>query len=287
MILGIHSTKSSHVLDDKSDADDLSTAIKRDVDALNLNAVQIFTYGPQNLLPNKINYDKVVENTKDIDLTVHSSYLSVGIWKVLDDTSEGKIKQRVSSIEAQLLSCKKIGAWGLVLHVTKVLPEIVANIMKKYLLPISKKTKVKLVLEMVSSKASNDTYETPEKINRLTDLIGEGNWGWCVDTAHLWGAGVDIKEYKQMYNWLDSIKDKKKILMFHLNGSSVERGSGKDVHEIPFSPHDKIWYKVYNPGAKAVVEFAIKHSSTMIMEINRGKEEHVRDTIKRILQYDK
>ena len=84
MILGIHSTKSSHVLDDKSDADDLSDPIKRDVDALNLNAVQIFTYGPQNLLPNKINYDKV-NAIRGLNLTfVTSAKDDSSAFKLLD-----------------------------------------------------------------------------------------------------------------------------------------------------------------------------------------------------------
>ena len=42
----------------------LSDAILRDVSALNINAVQIFTYGPQYLTPNKINFPAVVEATK-------------------------------------------------------------------------------------------------------------------------------------------------------------------------------------------------------------------------------
>lgn len=280
MLLGVHVTKSSHVLDDKTNAKDLSDAIKRDVEKLGLNAVQVFTYGPQYVVPNKINFEEVKKVTHDLDLTVHSAYATTGIWKVsTENHTDADSKKKLDIFKMQLLSCMKIGAWGMVLHVTKQYPDILADTMT-LLKPLSKKSGIKVILEMVANKADPDkTYETPEKIDNLTTLIGpkEQWWGWTIDTAHLWGAGVDIKSYASMKGWLNRLTYKKKIVQFHLNGSSANCGSGKDKHEIAFSPDDKIWYgvKPEDSGVRAVVEFALENSITIICEINRGTEKEV------------
>lgn len=285
--LGVHVTKISKVLDDKKAADTLYAAINRDIDELELNAVQIFTHGPRNSRANNIDYKQIEETCSDLDLSVHSSYGSVSIWKITpaNKTTTSSVKTMKLIID-QLKACEKIGAWGLVIHVNKQLPRQVAYVMsllKKY----AKGTGVKIILEMVSSKTDgNKTYESPDKINNLTELIGVGEswWCWCVDTAHLWGAGVDIQSYDNMKRWLDDIKYPDKVEMFHLNGSSAVMGSGKDKHEILFSVDDKIWHNINedDSGAKAVIEFAYNYGSVVICEINRGTETHVKEGIQKI-----
>jgi len=281
LILGVHVTLSSKVLDDKTTASNMEDAINRDIDALSLNAAQIFTYGPQNMSRNKMNYENVFETCADLDLTVHSAYQTVSVWKITKSNLKSSRSQRsLLDVKDQLRSCKETGAWGLVLHVTKQTPEQVAYVMN-LLKPLSIKTGVKIILEMVSSKADSKTYETPGKINYVTNLIGAKElwWCWCVDTAHLWGAGVDIRSNISMSKWLKKLKYPKKIGMFHLNGSSAILGSGKDKHEIAFGPDDVIWNSIDmdDSGVKPIVEFAIKNACTIICEINRGLEQ---DTIK-------
>jgi endonuclease IV len=289
LILGVHVTKASHVLDNKASAKDMSDAILRDVSALNINAVQIFTYGPQYLIPNKINYPAVVEATKDLDLTVHSAYMTTGIWKVQPENMDtAGSKSKLDLFKAQMLSCKKVNAWGMVLHVNKEYPDNLTKTMT-VLKPIAKKAGIKIILEMVALKADADrTYETPEKIDNLTTMIGPAEqwWGWCVDTAHLWGAGVDLKSYESMKAWLDAITYKKKIVQFHLNGSSAKRGSGKDKHEIAFGPDDLIWNGIVpsKSGVRAIVEYALEHNVTIICEINRGAEENTKKSLKSIIK---
>jgi len=176
----------------------------------------------------------------------------------------------------QIISCKEIGAWGLVVHITKIHYKTAASVMK-ILAPIIKPTGVKFIIEMVASKADGElTYETPEKINRLTELIGPADWwGWCVDTAHIWGAGVNIRKFTDMKKWLNKLNHP--ICMFHLNGSSSALGSGRDKHEIAGGPDDCIWgdYEYDENGVRAVVEYAKKHNTPLICEIKRGAEEDV------------
>ena len=279
LILGVHVSRSSKVLDDKKSVD-MSDAIIRDLDILGLNAAQIFTHGPRFIVENKMDYKKIINNCPDIDLSVHSAYPSVNIWKITKENINDKSSKKFTSdIEVQLNACKKINAWGLVLHITKQLPKQVAYVMNKVLKPISIKHNVKIILEMVSNKSADDTYETPDKINYLTSLLDhkEDWWCWCVDTAHLWGAGVDIRSYSNMKKWINNIKHPKKIEMFHLNGSSAKLGSGSDKHEIPFCSDDLIWCNVdpNKSGLRSIVEFSVKNNITIICEINRGVESDV------------
>jgi deoxyribonuclease-4 len=283
MYLGVHVSTVSKVLDSNKSAL-IHNAITRDLDTHGLNCAQIFTHGPRVMKANNLDVSAIKKECKEIDLSVHSSYGSVGIWNVnSDNKSSTKSKAIIAHIADQLKSCQKIGAWGLVLHISKHYADDVAYGMT-LLKPYAKKTGVTILLEMVASKADDNlTYETPEKIDNLTTLIGpeENWWGWCVDTAHLWGAGVDIQSYKQMSDWLTRLTYKKKILMFHLNGSSAARGSGKDKHEIPFEPEDVMWNGIEpeSSGLRAVIEFCVKQEITIICEINRGTQENVTKAI--------
>jgi len=286
-MLGVHVTKESHVLDDKTASDDLSDAITRDMGALDLNCAQVFTFGPRFPVPCKIDHEAVKKATKQIDLSVHSAYPTTSIWKICSDTDAVK-QRKLVVFKLQLLSCVKIGAHSMVLHINKIPPDTAARVMK-ILKPIVKKTKVRLLLEMVASKSHPElTYETPDKINRLPELIepdkSENWWGWCVDTAHLWGAGVDVTSHADMQNWLNGIKRRDKICMFHLNGSSAALGSGKDKHEIAFGPDDVIWGGTppKTSGVFAILEFSNGQNIPIICEINRGTEANVRRSIAKI-----
>jgi len=276
MLLGVHVSRVSKVLDNKTSLP-IDKAIVRDIDTLGLNCAQIYTYGPRNTKPNKLNIKAIIKATKNINLSVHSSYASVGVWKVnAENKNTKKSKFILSHIYDQLKVCKSIKAYGFILHINRKHADEIAYVMKTFIKSYAKKTKVKILLEMVSSKADDRfTYETPEKIDNLTTLIGpkEKWWGWCVDTAHLWGAGVSVKSYEQMNQWLTSITYKKKILMIHLNGSSAKLHSGQDKHEIPMSHKDIIWNNTKKKnGLYAIVKFALKYKSIIICEINRGKE---------------
>lgn len=290
MLLGIHVSKSSKV-DLESKNKELHDAVKDDVEKFGINAVQIFTYGPQYYVKNNIDYDELKKVTDDIDLTVHSAYITTSIWKINSNNKKSpSSKKKILMIYQQLKSCKEIGAWGLVLHITKIKVEDIVATMK-IIKPYAVKLGVKILLEMTASKSTyNTTYETPEKLNNLITALGkdESWYGICVDSAHIWAAGVDIRSYDDMKNWFDSLAFKKKILLFHLNGNSAERSSGKDKHEIVFGPDDIIWknIKPENSGVKAIAEFCVEYSVPMICEINRGMYKNMiksLETIKSIL----
>lgn len=274
-MLGVHVTKDSKVLENRKEASTMEDAIIRDIDTLGLNSAQIFTHGPRFIVKNKVNYEAVKKVVSNINLSVHSPYPMVAALKMASEKSD-----YIAKFTEQAVACKNCGAWGIVIHISKIASEIIAASMK-LLMPIAKKYGIKIIIEMIATRPSINTYESPEKINKVTKLIGKGPWGWCIDTAHIWAAGINVKSYENMSAWLKKIEEPGKIVMFHLNGSSADMGNGKDKHEIAFGPDDKIWKNIEPnvSGVKAITEFSLKYRVVIICEINRGSEKNVVESL--------
>ncbi len=219
-------------------------------------------------------------STTDAKTTTLAGKLSAAVAN-LSKAEIAEIDKQVDKLVDQLEAAAAINAKGLVLHVSKHKPEKIARVME-YIRERVTATGVKLLLEMVASKGDDKTYETPGKLNNLTSYINNNTpstwpdwWGWCIDTAHIWGAGVDIRTAESMKEWIDAIDNKKKIRLIHLNGSSCARASGKDKHAIPFASDDKIWSSIepVDSGAGAICAMAVDYSIPVVMEINRGTVE--------------
>ncbi|HKB27769.1 MAG TPA: deoxyribonuclease IV [Candidatus Limnocylindrales bacterium] len=64
--------------------------------------------------------------------------------------------------------------------------------------------------------------------------IPDGRLGFCLDTAHAWGAGIDLSHAEGVDAFLDEFESRiglGRLAMIHLNDSKSERGSRLDRHE--------------------------------------------------------
>ena len=64
--------------------------------------------------------------------------------------------------------------------------------------------------------------------------IRSGRVGFCLDTAHAWGAGIDLADPIETDRFLDDFDARiglERLVMIHLNDSKAERGSRLDRHE--------------------------------------------------------
>jgi deoxyribonuclease-4 len=95
-----------------------------------------------------------------------------------------------------------------------------------------------LVLE--NSAGGGDGLGTSvDELARILDAIqargiGAGRVGLCLDTAHLWGAGVAIDTAEGVDALVDSIASRiglERIVMIHLNDSRAAFGSRVDRHQ--------------------------------------------------------
>jgi len=292
--LGIHTAKVSHVLEKPlKTRKTMYDAIVKDCETLNLNACQIFVQGPRNSKMANIDYVKVKQycDEKKINLYVHSSYITVGVFSITADNMDTKPSQNaIKSITEQLKACDKLGSLGLVIHISKRTPEQIIESFK-VMMPTIKKFKTPVLLEMPAKKPDkNLTYETPEKINKLTDLMlkefPKYKWGWCIDTAHLFSAGIELDIPKVMKNWISDLKYPETISLLHLNGLSIKHfNTGKDSHQVIFGCEDDIWgddieddngNQVFDPkqikksSIYTLAKFAHNNGIDSILEINRG-----------------
>jgi endonuclease IV len=281
--LGTHVAKISKILDPPNkNRKTMYEAIQVETEVLGLCGAQVFTHGPRGHRRNNMDYAKIKRLSRDVTLSVHSSYPSVAIWKITrKNKNEGNSKRILAHILDQLLSCRKIGAEGLVIHLSRRpisdLVETMTAIEDDLI-----KAKIPIWLEMISSKAHPDlTYETPEKLNKLTKALKDINpkvWGLCIDTAHVYGSGDDISSSVKQNKWFADLSKEttQKIRQYHLNGTESDFGSGKDKHAIAFAADDNIYHKYKKEpeksGLYSVIKFCIAKNIPVIMEINRGLE---------------
>ena len=200
---------------------------------------------------------------KHITLIVHGAYVD-NPW------SSGSIEL----IKRELDMCHKCAASGLIVHLGTKTNESISAVLHKIIKEVKQDVldNVTLWLEINSAKQSNNTFESPAKLNKLFTIINEitrGSTllvGLCIDTAHLWACGVSMSTYNNAQSWLNALKVSP--IMFHLNDSSSELASGKDVH-APLC-QGKIWHdhkrKLAESGIACIINYAKKNKCVIILE---------------------
>ncbi len=286
----------------KGKAKTLYSALLKDIKHYNINAAQIFVANPRSGKP--MNFEKNgAQNIKklmrkdDIKLYVHTAYITTMIWS---DKPYG-----IKLLKDQMKLALECGAEGVVLHLPKKSCKTIVDTLTKYKNYINS-IKIKLLLEPPAFKADAAcSFETPFKLNRLTDLIepiGLKRWGYTIDTAHLWSSitekdrkkGLKIETCKGANIWIKGLskKTKKRIKLIHLNGSHSL--TGKDKHAIPVygmdgKIPDYMWQRVKKNKSKLkktslyrFVKFARAKKIPMILEVNAGTGKQIKDSLKLI-----
>ena len=76
-----------------------------------------------------------------------------------------------------------------------------------------------------------DTFEEVHEILRLADI---DEVMVCIDTAHMFGAGYDLRDKKSLDQTIKKIEDSfglERVMLIHGNDSKVDLGERKDRHE--------------------------------------------------------
>jgi endonuclease IV len=230
------------------------------MDDFPVGCVQFFTHGPRNKQETKLNYNKLKNISKEINIYVHSSYPTG--WNSPKHVYE------------QLDVCDKIGSSGLVIHLPKNTPKFICPKVKEWL---EHKAKTKILLEVRSIRpCENKSYETPEKIINLIETlkkygITSENVGIVIDTAHIYIGYAPIREYKETNNFLNKFNDYKEWFpLLHLNGNMYDaKVRAGDKHIIPLDDEDKIWNNIRyeDSGCFAFIEWFLNNDSDIILEV--------------------
>jgi len=120
------------------------------------------------------------------------------------------------------------------------------------------------VLMLENSAGQGDTIgDTFEEVAEILHLADNNGVGVCIDTAHMFGAGYDLRDKKSLDETLSKIENSfglDRVMLIHGNDSKVGLGERKDRHEHLGKG------KIGEGGFKAIVEDSRLSNLDIIVE---------------------
>ncbi|MFA4954966.1 MAG: deoxyribonuclease IV [Patescibacteria group bacterium] len=86
----------------------------------------------------------------------------------------------------------------------------------------------------ISAGAGEIIGDTFDELRELLDGISDPRLGICLDTAHMFASGYDLRNAKSLTDTLDKLESEvglEKIKMVHCNDSKIALGGKRDMHE--------------------------------------------------------
>lgn len=204
---------------------------------INAKAVQIFLSSNRSWDPQKISKEKkdvfFLHKALNISIVVHATYL-INLASFKDDIR----KKSEFLLLQQLMGCDELDIPFLVLHpgsfTTDNLKDGIARISES-LENIFSKNKIdcKILLENMAGQGSvigsgfDELKEIREKCAKKESI------GFCLDTAHLFGAGYRFATAEELETLLTEFDRKcglQNLFVVHINDSLEKFGSRKDRH---------------------------------------------------------
>ncbi len=221
-----------------STAGGLSTCIGRAV-AMDVECMQIFLSPPQRWQAPRHADDQVAEYCRLLAETRIAPAFAHGTYLINLAAVDPGIHQR--SIENLIVSsafCDRIGLAGIVVHIGsghhQTIPDAETQITVALEQVLASAGQCAIVLE--NSAGSGETLGSRfEQIGSLFDRLGrDRRLGLCVDTAHTFASGYDIRTAEGLAQVLDEVDryvGLDRLLLIHANDSKVGLGSFVDRHE--------------------------------------------------------
>lgn len=224
--------------------------------------IQFFVIGPQNYTTVEwLNTrEKRAEFAKDPRIKiVHGSYV--------DHPWNGD-KLAIYNIKREFMLAEEIGAKYLIIHIISDVNKIEAHIDK---ILERKPDSVNLALE-IDAKGE----WTPSEINPIMDIIHRYKIKLCLDTAHLWSSGINIRTKEDVKLWFENVRHIEDIAIIHLNDDKNPIGTKYDRHDYLLPGEGAIW-KTTDSGLREI----LKNNCIFILE------RHDYGKIKEEIQYIK
>jgi deoxyribonuclease-4 len=231
---------------------------------------QIFTRSPRGGKPPALGKDLVdsfLAECGEHDLTdyyVHTPYYI--------NLASGKKDLRASSIEIireELERSSTIGARYVMTHLGSSKGMDRKDAVKKVVDSLNRvldgADELSSLLLLENTAGQGDTIgDTFEELASILDGIDRPDVGVCIDTAHLFASGYDIRTpsaLKKTMDELSSVIDPGRIKLIHGNDSKIGLGEKKDRHEQIGKG------KIGRDGFKAVISHPVLKKLNMIVEI--------------------
>jgi sugar phosphate isomerase/epimerase len=136
---------------------------------------------------------------------------------------------------------------GLIIHLADDPIDTTANYMRS-ICTRAAKYNINIIFENPPLWESNGfNYSDINNLVALSNhnaIKGIKNWGFCIDTAHVYTSGIDISNKKISDTYFEELfKKVNRVKLIHLNGNSVKPRTEIDKHEYPCSEADLLWNK--------------------------------------------
>ena len=218
----------------------LDTAVGRAQD-LHATALQIFTQSPRMWRHPDPNPEVCARFR---DRRAHSRVASVvchATYLINLGTAEPVTRRKsIKALSATLLTADMIDADGVVFHLgshlgkgfKRALPRTVKAI-ETVLSSAPEGTDTMLLIEN-SAGAGGTMGISLDEIQQVIDALGRPkSVGVCLDTCHLYAAGVDITDPARVDDLLDEADERfglERLVCLHVNDSAMPLGSNRDRH---------------------------------------------------------
>lgn len=213
------------------------------------NSTQIFLGSNQSTslkMKTKITEEEITEikeyiKEKNHHLIIHTVYL---LNFCNEPSSSSKIKYAQDNLIFDINLTEKLGGIGCVLHIGYQkdldLETAYENMADNVMFCCDKTQKTapntKIILETPAGKGSQIGTTLPEfaKLWKMFPKKYHKRLGTCVDTAHIFSSGRDIRTsegVKEYFKEFDELVGLKFLTCFHINDSKAVLNSRKDLHE--------------------------------------------------------
>ncbi len=205
-------------------------------ESIGASVMQIFGSSPRswtrrNITDEEIEKFNQLAKEKEISrIYIHACYL-INFGSNLRESLE----RSRNSLIADLELADKINAYGVVVHPGSLkdgtrIDDISHNI--KLVLE-NFEGKAKILIEN-SAGGGSSVPRTMDEVAEMVSLVGSDRVEVCIDTAHLWGFGIDISTKEKVGEFGDELRGKLRginIPIVHFNDSKARLGSLLDRHE--------------------------------------------------------
>jgi len=229
-MLGFHVSKNKRSLRSAL-IEDMGVLTAKLMDSGFKPCAQVFVAGPQSYRATVTAAEaESIHETGLPPIFIHGAYVDY-IWN-------GKAAGR-KNVHAELDIAARMGAEGVIVHLgagAENPREAISDVLSAH---------GKIFLE-VNAAVPDKSYGDPKKIAGIFEQIPADlvhRVGVCVDTAHLFSSGINLSTSEQaaqyifdLHNELDHYSP---TIMFHLNDSAGNFGTGKDIHD--HITRGKIW----------------------------------------------
>lgn len=200
------------------------------------NCMQIFAGSPRLWFRKPFPEDQVagfIKETNRLDLSptvIHALYL-VNLASLNKDILE----KSINSLIVDMQNGARINSAGVIVHIGSHLgagfDSVKDQLISVLIKVLSSTQNCDLVLE--NDAGQNGKIGSPEEISFLIKSINDSRLKMCLDTAHLFESGVDIRKKEDVENFSQQLKDLgllDKLVCIHLNDSATVLDSHRDMH---------------------------------------------------------